>query len=373
MYKIGITGQAGFLGTHLKNNLSLDTKTYQLVDFKKKIFRNERELDQFVESCDVIFHLAAVNRDDDPKIIYDMNIKLAEQLRDALRRTGAIPHVLFSSSSQECNDNPYGNAKKEARLILENWASDVGAAFTGFIIPNVFGPFGKPFYNSFIATFCHLLNNGGTPDVKVDSNVNLIYIQNLVEHMLEQVHNKEIKQQTITIPADGMYKVTEVLSILERFKKKYTAKGIMPSLNSTFELNMFNTYRSYINYNKHFPVDYTKHTDDRGSFVEIIRLEQMGQVSFSTTVPGITRGNHYHTRKIERFSVIKGKALIELRRIDSDEVLSFELDGSKPSYVDMPIWYTHNIKNVGTEELYTMFWINEFYNPDDPDTYFVTV
>jgi UDP-2-acetamido-2,6-beta-L-arabino-hexul-4-ose reductase len=123
----------------------------------------------------------------------------------------------------------------------------------------------------------------------------------------------------------------------------------------------------------HYPVKYTQHKDSRGSFVEVIRLGVGGQVSFSSTVPGITRGNHYHTCKIERFAVIKGKALIQLRRIGTDEVLDFYLDGKEPAYVDMPIWYTHNIKNIGEEELYTMFWINEFYDPKDADTYFETV
>jgi UDP-2-acetamido-2,6-beta-L-arabino-hexul-4-ose reductase len=116
-----------------------------------------------------------------------------------------------------------------------------------------------------------------------------------------------------------------------------------------------------------------QHTDTRGSFVEVIRLGIGGQVSFSTTVPGITRGNHYHTRKIERFAVIKGKALIQLRRIGTDAVLDFYLDGDEPAYVDMPIWYTHNITNIGDEVLYTNFWINEFYDPNDPDTYFENV
>jgi UDP-2-acetamido-2,6-beta-L-arabino-hexul-4-ose reductase len=116
-----------------------------------------------------------------------------------------------------------------------------------------------------------------------------------------------------------------------------------------------------------------QHTDDRGSFVEIIRLEVGGQVSFSTTKPNITRGNHFHTRKIERFAVIKGKALIQLRKIGTDEVLNFELNGDEPAYVDMPIWYTHNIKNIGDDVLYTNFWINEFFNPNDADTYFEEV
>jgi UDP-2-acetamido-2,6-beta-L-arabino-hexul-4-ose reductase len=150
-------------------------------------------------------------------------------------------------------------------------------------------------------------------------------------------------------------------------------KGVFPVLNDKFEVNLFNTFRCYMDIPNHYPVKLVMNTDDRGTFVETIKTGLGGQVSFSTTKPGITRGNHFHTRKIERFAVIKGKARIQLRRIGTDKVLDFELDGSEPSYVDMPIWYTHNITNVGDEELYTIFWINEFFNPDDPDTFFEKV
>lgn len=170
-----------------------------------------------------------------------------------------------------------------------------------------------------------------------------------------------------------MKKVSVVLKLLNIFKQKYFDGGEIPVINDSFEHNLFNTYRSYIDYKTHFPVKFTQHTDPRGAFVEVIRLGIGGQCSFSTTVPGITRGNHYHTRKIERFAVIKGKALIQLRKIDTDEVLDFYLDGNEPAYVDMPIWYTHNIKNIGDEELYTIFWINEAFNPEDADTYFLEV
>jgi UDP-2-acetamido-2,6-beta-L-arabino-hexul-4-ose reductase len=144
-------------------------------------------------------------------------------------------------------------------------------------------------------------------------------------------------------------------------------------LNNIFEVNLFNTFRSYIDYSSHYPVILKKNQDRRGIFTETLKTSLGGQFSFSTTNPGITRGNHFHTRKIERFIVIKGKANIELRRIGQNEVLKFELDGENPSFVDMPIWHTHNITNIGKEELITLFWINEFFNPDDPDTYFENV
>src|SRR5699024_7445147 len=149
--------------------------------------------------------------------------------------------------------------------------------------------------------------------------------------------------------------------------------GEIPTIHNTFELNLFNTFRCYMDIANHFPVKFTQHTDPRGSFVEIIRLGVGGQVSFSTTVPGITRGDHYHTRKIERFAVIKGKALIQLRRIVTVEILDFYLDGDVLAYVDMPIWYTYNIKNIRYDVLYTNFWINESYNPEYADTYFEEV
>lgn len=373
MKKIGVTGQAGFLGSHIVNNLELTPDQFQVIPFERSFFEDEEKLDNFVSSCDVIYHLAAMNRHEDEQFIHDTNIQLVNRIISSLERTNSTPHILFSSSSQESKGNLYGKSKLKGRELLEYWAIEHKAKFTAFIIPNVYGPFGKPFYNSFVATFCYLLNNNGAPEVLNDSEVDLIYVQNLVVAMLTPLKNQIEIIENITVPKDGTYKVTEVLSLLQRFKKDYVDNSIMVSLGDAFELNMFNTFRSYINHKEHFPVSYTQHKDDRGAFVEIIRLEQQGQVSFSTTVPGITRGNHYHTRKIERFSVIKGKALIELRKVGTEEILSFELDGEAPSYVDMPIWYTHNIKNIGDEELYTMFWINEFYNPEDADTYFETV
>ena len=167
--------------------------------------------------------------------------------------------------------------------------------------------------------------------------------------------------------------VSKVLSLLEYYKENYFDKGIIPNLDNKFERNLFNTFLCYIDHKTFFPFYLKKHSDERGSFVETIKLNSGGQISFSTTKTGITRGNHYHTRKAERFAVINGRAKIELRKIGTDKVLSFILDGKKPSFVDMPIWYTHNITNIGEGLLFTIFWINEHYNSDDGDTYFEKV
>ncbi|MFP3834734.1 NAD-dependent epimerase/dehydratase family protein [Chryseobacterium sp. SIMBA_028] len=372
MKKIGITGQNGFVGRHLYNTLGLFPEEFERVDFQKEYFENTEALDAFVATCDVIVHLAAMNRHENAEVIYETNVRLAQNLVDALKRTNSKAHVLISSSTQEERDNLYGKSKREGREALVNWANDNGGKVSGLIIPNVFGAFGKPYYNSFIATFCYQLTHGEVPNIDNDGEVKLIYVQELVMRIISEIRSEESHPE-LFVDATATKKVSEVLALLNDFKIKYFEGGEIPALKDTFEHNLFNTYRSYINHQEHYPVKFTQHTDPRGAFVEVIRLGIGGQCSFSTTVPEITRGNHYHTRKIERFAVIKGKALIQLRKIDTDETLDFYLDGTEPAYVDMPIWYTHNIKNIGNEDLYTIFWIDEPFNPQDSDTYFLEV
>ncbi|MGU3376327.1 polysaccharide biosynthesis C-terminal domain-containing protein [Chryseobacterium sp. M5A1_1a] len=372
MKKIGITGQNGFVGSHLYNTLGLSPEKYQRVDFDKRYFDDEAKLDDFVKECDVIVHLAAMNRHEDAEVIYNTNLDLVRKLRFSLEKTNSQAHILFSSSSQEERDNLYGKSKKEGRKLLIEWAKKSGGKFTGMIIPNVFGPFGKPNYNSFVATFCHKLTHGEKPVIDNDGEVKLIYVGELVQEIITQIETSETLE-LYEVPHTSINKVSEVLSKLEMYKGLYFDNGEVPELNTSFDLSLFNTFRCYFDMANHYPVKFKQNIDPRGAFVEVIRLGIGGQCSFSTTVPGITRGNHFHTRKIERFAVIKGKALIQLRKIDTDEVLDFHLDGEEPSYVDMPIWYTHNIKNIGEEDLYTIFWINEPFNAEDPDTYFVEV
>lgn len=372
MLKVGITGQKGFVGTHLFNTIGLYNEEFERIEFQKNFFESNEALDAFVAQCDVIVHLAAMNRHEDQEVIYKTNVGLVQKLVASLERTQSKAHVLMSSSSQEERDNLYGKSKKEGRELLSNWAESAGATFTGMVIPNVFGPFGQPFYNSVVATFSHQIANGETPQIQIDGDLKLIYVGELANVILQKIREKK-HEPYCNVEYTAEAKVSEILRLLKNYKELYQDKGEIPELHNTFELNLFNTYRCYMDLKNYFPVKFTQHTDPRGSFVEVIRLGIGGQVSFSTTVPGITRGNHYHTRKIERFAVIKGKALIQLRKIGTDEVLDFYLDGEEPAYVDMPIWYTHNIKNIGEEVLYTNFWINEPYNPDDADTYFENV
>lgn len=377
MICVGITGQSGFVGTHLYNTLGLFPDKYKRIPFEDAYFQSQNTLRDFVKQCDVIVHLAAMNRHPDPQILYETNIRLVRDLIAAMEAESVSPHVLFSSSTQEERDNEYGLSKREGRALLEEWAKKNRANFIGMVVPNVYGPFGRPNYNSFIATFAYKLTHGEQPQVLQDASVNLIYVGSLVRHIMDKIdevtklRNNRIERDLV--PYDFEKKVTEILSLFETFKELYFEKGIIPALKDENEVNLFNTFRCYIDAQNHFPVRLRLYTDPRGIFVETVKLGIGGQVSFSTTVPGITRGNHYHTRKIERFIVIKGKARIQLRKIGSEEVLNFYLDGNEPAFVDMPVWYTHNITNIGKEELYTQFWINEWYDPKDGDTYFESV
>ena len=379
MLKVGITGQPGFVGTHLFNTLNLYKDRFQTIPFEDSYFSDDEKFKNWVKQCDVIVHLAALNRHNDPDVIYNTNIALVKQLIDACKETRTIPHILFSSSTQEERNNLYGRSKKEGRQLFEQWANDENARFTGLVIPNVFGPFGNPYYNSVIATFCHQLTHNEQPRIEVDGEIKLIYVSELVNEIIKRIELMQLKPawemavEVIQVPHTSEIKVSDLLSLLQDIKTNYFEKGEVPALDTPFKRNLFITFLTYIDHTAFFPFKLKLNIDQRGSFVETVKLNSGGQVSFSTTVPGITRGNHFHTRKVERFAVIKGKALIELRRIGTNNVLSFELDGDKPSFVDMPVWFTHNIKNIGNEELYTIFWINEFFDASDPDTFFEKV
>lgn len=372
---IGITGYTGFVGRHLVNTLRLLPEPFQIVTIPDEMLENTVELSKVLAPCHTLVHLAAVNRHSDPQYIYNTNVQLAEKLVAACQLAGTKPHVIFSSSIQELQNNEYGNGKRRAREILEQWAHDEGTRVTTLVIPNVFGPFGKPFYNSVVATFCHQLTQNHEPHIEVDRQIPLVYVGNVVKAILFAIEPTNLANgvQRIELPHDRLIRVSEILEMLQVFRDLYLKQGVFPNLFDPFALNLFNTFLCYVNHSQHFPVPLRLNTDERGAFVETIKTQSGGQVSFSTTVPGITRGNHFHTRKVERFAVISGKARIAIRQIGTGAVHQFDIDGENPAYVDMPIWFTHSITNIGSSDLYTIFWISEPFDPTDPDTFFEAV
>jgi len=373
MIKIGITGQSGFIGTHLYNYLSLKNEV-KLIPFNKKYFEEKIKLEKFVKQCDTIIHLAGLNRHKNPKVIYDTNIKLVKDLINACDNSNTKPHIILASSTQESKDNLYGKSKKDSRMILEKWARKHNIFFTAMIIPNVFGPFGRPYYNSVIATFCYQITHNEMPEIKVDNELKLIYINELVEEFWKRITRKGEKNkiEIYNVPYTSIKKVSEILIILKNFENEYYQKSIIPKLKNKFELNLFNTFRCYIPADK-YPIMLKKYTNEQGIFGDLISTEIPGKFSYSILKNGVIIGNQFHTNKIKRLVVIKGKAKIELRRVGTEKIISFLLDGEKPSFVDMPIWTTYSIANIGNTELYIFSWTNEPYDPNDPDTYFEPV
>jgi UDP-2-acetamido-2,6-beta-L-arabino-hexul-4-ose reductase len=364
--KIGVTGQSGFIGHHLIALLSLK-KDIQIIPFQKSFFDEEEKLGHFLSECDVVVHLAGKNRGSEDDI-YQSNIELASKIIKSLEKFSAKPQLIFSSSIQENQQNAYGRSKKGATDLFIDWAKKNNALFSSLIIPNVFGPFCKPFYNSVIATFCYQLTHDQQPKIDVDKPLKLIYINDLVDYIYRIIEFCP-KEFRLYPEASAEASVKDLLSKLQEYKEIYYDDNIIPSLNDHFHVCLFNTFRSYIE-PTHFPIKATLQSDERGILSEIVKEQTGGQAFYSLTNPRKTRGNHYHRRKIERFFVIKGAASLKLRKIGSTQVTEYIINADEnPAYVDIPLFFAHNITNIGVSELITLFWTNELFNKDDSDTY----
>ncbi len=370
MIRVGVTGAGGFIGSHLVDRLKRDVSVL-VVPFEKRHFEEKEELKMFVSSCDVIVHLAGMNRGDD-SVIYKVNVDLVSALINAMEQAGAAPHIVFSSSTQSRFANAYGLSKKTGCNIFASWAKKSKSRLSILTIPNVFGDGCRPFYNSVVATFCYQLTHGEEPQIKINKSLELIHINDLTEKIYQVIKNPPAGTQKIRVRGTAKPMVSDVLAKLIRFKDSYVLKKIIPFLDTPFEVNLFNVFLSYLDYEdlRHVP---EMRSDQRGDLFEVIKFAKSGQVFFSKTKPGYIRGNHYHTRKIERFCVLAGEAVVRLRRIGTDKVMEFKIANSQPAFVEIPVFHTHHIENVGGSELHTLFWSNELFERDDPDTYFEEV
>ena len=250
MINVGITGQSGFVGTHLYNALGELPQKYSCIPFEDCFFEDESKLHSFVKQCDVIVHLAAMMRSPIGGMVYETNMRLVHQLINACDSEDVTPSILFASSIQEDNGSEYGRCKKDGRELLEKWARQHNAGFGGMVFPNLFGPLARPNSHSFIATFCYKLTHGEEPKVMVDNTISLKYIKTLIKELIaliNKVQNEKIITTRVFDP-DYLLKVTEVLSILLRFKELYIDKGVPPILNSQAEKDLFETFVEYKNF-----------------------------------------------------------------------------------------------------------------------------
>lgn len=358
--RVVLTGAAGFLGWHTRLRLHALTD-HEVIPVGRQEWPR---LEELVQSADAVIHIAGVNRADTDDKVSEGNIALAEGLASAISTAGSPLRVVYANSVQAGNGTPYGTGKQEAGHILDRATTSTGGHFVDVALPNIFGEHGRPRYNSFVATFVHATVAGD--DVTINDNeVGLLHVQDAAQSLLGGLGT----ELSALSPEPEPHGVQEVWDLLQEFHATYVPTGEIPDLSSKFRIDLFNTYRAAL-FPEHYPIALVPHADARGAFVETVRCRGgEGQSSFSTTVPGITRGEHYHLSKIERFAVIRGTGTMELRKMFTDEVLTFEADGDAPVAIDMPVGWVHNITNTGDEVLFTQFWSHELFRPEAPDTF----
>lgn len=361
--KIAITGAAGFLGWHARCALRARGED-EVVPITRDDWTPGR-LGELVAGTDLVLHLAGANRAE-PEELREGNAALARDLTAALDSGAATPTVVYANSIHAGDGTPFGDGKAVAAEHLLAWGRAAGAPVVDVRVPNLFGEHGRPLYNSVVATFCHLLATGGTPEIDQDRELPLLHAQDAVDQMLG-LAAAAMGCSTTTLPGAPMT-VSAVLALLQRFAALY-ATGDIPPLPDPLHLALFNTYRSFT-FPAQFPIRPQLRADNRGHLFECVRAHGgQSQVFCSTSHPGITRGEHFHRRKVERFQVLSGRAEIALRRLFDAEIVRFEVSGEKPAIVDMPTMWAHSITNIGDSELMTLFWAHEVLDPANPDTY----
>lgn len=356
--RVLLTGAGGFLGWHTRLRLHATT-THEVV----AVERNDwGRLDELAHDVEAVIHVAGVNRGTD-KEVAEGNIELAQGLATALSRVAHPVRVVYANSIQHGNDSPYGRGKATAAQVLSEAALSTGGRLVDVRLPNLFGEHGRPRYNSFVATFVAAVVAGDQPCL-VDRPVALLHAQDAAQTLIDAVTSPEELLQ----PAGTTVGVAEVYELLREFHHVYQ-NGEIPDLSLPFRVNMFNTYRAAV-FAERQTVPLTAHSDPRGTFFETVRAHGgQGQTSFSSTVPGITRGEHYHLHKVERFVVLQGHATVSLRRMFASEVVEVPVTGEQPTAVDMPVGWAHNITNTGEDTLLTLFWTHDLFTPEVPDTY----
>ena len=368
MTHILITGSEGFIGKNLAVRLrTISESEVACVGVQTP----EIELFEALKQCDVVFHLAGMNRTNDPSAFRRVNRDFTGEICEKLRDLGRAPKIVFSSSIQAIMDNEYGLSKREAEEILRQFGSDTGAAIRIYRLSNVFGKWCRPNYNSVVATFCHGIAND-LPIQISDSGreLELVYIDDVVEAFLEEAKIGEALNGNRDIP---FYKLTlgDLAGRIQSFHEMRTSL-LTPDFAVRFNQQLYATYLSYL------PEEARRQqlgirSDQRGALAEFIKSQHFGQIFISRTKPGITRGNHYHHTKTEKFFVVEGNGIIRMRKIESSSVSEYIVSGDAFQVIDIPPGYTHSIENIGTGDMVTLFWASEIFEPDRPDTYFQPV
>jgi UDP-2-acetamido-2,6-beta-L-arabino-hexul-4-ose reductase len=366
--KIVVTGANGLLGRHVRLHLgALERYRNGVGALDHQTFNDDARLASALEGADVVVHCAGINRDEE-EVVEKGNRDIAERLVGAMTANGVTPQLFYANSIQRDRDNAYGRGKRAAHRVLLEWAETQGARYVELVLPHVFGEGGRPYYNSAILTFCHQVATDQELTINGAGQLELVHAQDVASSIVGLMERGESGERRVRGRVMG---VAEAADRLIAMYRSYS-NDIIPDLRDRLDLQLFNTLRSFM-FPRFYPKALKLQTDERGALFEIVKDRNGGQAFLSSTKPGITRGNHYHFTKLERFLVIQGEAVIRVRSLLDDHVEEFHVTGDAPAYVDMPTLHTHSITNVGRGELLTMFWSNEIFDPANPDTYFEPV
>jgi UDP-2-acetamido-2,6-beta-L-arabino-hexul-4-ose reductase len=363
--KVLVTGANGFVAKNLLVHLA-ERKDVEVVPFTRQ--NDLSELDTLVGEVDFVFHLAGVNRPQTEAEFAEGNVDLTKVLCEACSKTGRSIPILYSSSIQATLDNPYGKSKLEAEKEVEKYSEQNNVPSYIFRLPNVFGKWSKPNYNSVVATFCHNIGQELPIQINDPSHlVRLVYVDDVVKHFISVMEGAV--QQNGFCEVAPVYEIT-VGELAEKILSYKAGRETLVTepVGTGLDRALHSTYLSYLKPEQFF-YPLIKHGDERGVFVEMLKTKDSGQFSFFTAYPGITRGGHYHHTKTEKFLVLKGNALFKFRNVVTDEYYELETNGDEPMVVETVPGWTHDITNVGDEEMIVMLWANEIFDRENPDTY----
>ena len=372
MKNVLVTGARGFIG---KNLITALQRREEADAVSVTTFSSQDPIDklsELVSKADVVFHLAGANRPEKDEDFQTVNVDLTQSLVDCLEKSERSPVVVFTSSTQATRDNVYGKSKLAAEQVLTDYHQRTKNSTSIYRLPNVFGKWSRPNYNTVVATFCHKLSHGEEISIHDPSSpMTLVYIDEVVRCLLRHVDAPDKLQ--LQEQVDETFDIT-VGELAERLRAIDSVRKSLriPDLSDSLNRYLYSTYNSLLDEdNFASPVDLK--TDDRGWLFELVKSDTFGQIFVSTTKPGITRGNHYHDTKIEKFCLIQGTGIIRFRHLESEQVIEYPVDDSQIKIVDIPPGYTHSIENSGDQTMVVLFWANEIFNPERPDTYWVPV
>lgn len=368
--KILVTGANGFLAKNLIAELR--NKGFEdIFEYSRQVSKST--LDWYTSRCDFVFHLAGVNRPNNKEDFKKGNYEFTKELLNLLKKNNNNVPIVFSSSIQADKDNLYGTSKRDGEKILKEYEEETKAEVYIYRLPNLFGKWSKPNYNSVVATFCHNIARG--IDIRVDnpeSRLNLCYIDDVLTEFLNTLEgNPTCDNGYCYIPVVHSITLENLVNTIYSFAESRNDIHI-PDMSDSLTKKLYSTYLTFLSEDK-FSYDLKMNIDERGSFSELFRTNERGQVSVNVSKPGISKGNHWHHTKNEKFIVVSGKGLIRFRKYNSEEIIEYRVSGDRLEVVDIPPGYTHSIVNVGRNDLVTVMWANECFDPEKPDTYYLEV